>query len=71
MQGRIQEGGAAPRLFLLSFALLRSDNLTVLFFVLLLRSENLTDPAGMALNCTPPRFKFLGTPLLGNAQGLS
>ena len=38
--------------------------------VLLLRSENISGPIGMALNCAP-LFKFLGTPLLGNAHGLS
>ena len=37
--------------------------------VVFLRSENTSGPAGMALNCTP-RFKFLGKPLLGSAQGL-
>ena len=39
--------------------------------VLLLRSENISGPAGMALNCAPSPFKFLGTPLLGDAQVLS
>ena len=34
--------------------------------VLLLRSENISGPAGMALNCGPHPFKFLGTPLLSN-----
>ena len=42
--------------------------------VLFLPRENISGPAGMALNCAPlpppPPFKFMGTPLLvlGNAQ---
>ena len=36
--------------------------------VLLLRSENISSPAGVVLNCVPFPFKFLGTPLLRNAH---
>ena len=49
----------------------KTDVMTFIEPVLLLLSENISRPAGMALNCAPSPFKSPGTPLLGNAQDLS
>ena len=40
----------------------KTDVMTFEEPVFFLRSENISGPAGMVLNCPPPPFKFLGNP---------